>query len=109
MPAHILCNSNDIPEGASRGFTLIDNTTLFVVKKDGEFFVYINSCPHLGIELEWIEDQFLDSEAALIQCSTHGALFTIENGACISGPCLGKSLTAIPFTIEHNHLVIDYP
>jgi nitrite reductase/ring-hydroxylating ferredoxin subunit len=102
-----LCNIDDIAEGSSKGFALTNNDTVFVVKKDGALHVYKNSCPHLGIELEWLEDQFLDSEGALIQCSTHGALFIIESGECVSGPCLGKTLTAIPFHINNNTIIVD--
>lgn len=58
-------------------------------------YVYKNRCPHRGVGLEWLPDQFLDSSASLIQCATHGALFLIEDGECIAGPCEGKSLTAL--------------
>jgi len=46
--------------------------------------------------LGWQPDRFLDDSASLIQCATHGALFLIENGECIAGPCAGQSLTAVP-------------
>jgi nitrite reductase/ring-hydroxylating ferredoxin subunit len=68
---------------------------IFAVHRFGELFVYHNRCPHLGIELEWLADQFLDSEGELIQCATHGALFTIESGLCVAGPCTGEALDAI--------------
>lgn len=101
-----LCHLDEIGEGQSRGFTLPNQETVFAVKRDGQVYVYRNSCPHLGIELEWLEDQFLDSEGALIQCSTHGALFVIESGECVAGPCLGKALQAVPFRIEDNRILI---
>jgi len=102
----ILCNNEDIPEGTTKGFTLEDNSSVFCVKKDNQLFIYKNSCPHLGIELEWVEDQFLDSDGALIQCSTHGALFIIENVECVAGPCQGEALTSIPFTIDTNNNIV---
>ncbi len=77
-----LCHIDDIEEGCSKGFEVL-NKYLFAVKKDGRTYLYYNYCPHLGTPLEWQEDQFLDSDGALIQCSTHGALFLIENGQCI--------------------------
>lgn len=95
MTTHTLCHIDEIAESRSKGFTLPDGSSVFAVKKDGQIYVYRNSCPHLGIELEWQEDEFLDSEHALIQCSTHGALFIIENGECVAGPCMGQSLTPI--------------
>lgn len=92
-----LCHINDIDEQCSKGFE-INDTSLFAVKKDGQIFVYQNHCPHLGVELNWLEDQFLDSDNALIQCATHGALFLIESGECVAGPCMGEVLTSIMHT-----------
>ncbi len=106
MNTETLCHIDDIAEGEPRGFPLTNNETVFAVKKDGQLYLYKNSCPHLGIELEWMEDQFLDNERALIQCSTHGALFLINSGECISGPCLGKSLQPVPFHIIDNRVVV---
>lgn len=101
----ILCHSNEISEGKSKGFQ-IGERFVFAVKKHGRIYVYENSCPHLGIQLEWQPDEFLDSEASLIQCSTHGALFKIEDGECLSGPCLGQSLIAVDFTINDEQLIV---
>ena len=36
----------------------------------------------------------------MILCATHGALFRIEDGHCLSGPCVGESLTPLPVSIE---------
>ncbi len=33
--------------------------------------------------------------ASLIQCATHGALFLIESGECVAGPCAGQFLAAL--------------
>ncbi len=70
-------------------------TSGFAIRKDGEIYAYRNSCPHLGIPLDWQPNQFLDTEGELIECSTHGALFLIETGECISGPCSGDALKPI--------------
>ena len=90
--------ANSIPEDGSISFTY-NKQNMFAVRKNGALFLYSNSCPHLGIALEWVENQFLDTSKTMIQCANHGALFVIENGNCVSGPCSGKKLTAIPFDI----------
>jgi nitrite reductase/ring-hydroxylating ferredoxin subunit len=97
----ILCHSDEIAEGKSKGFQL-DETFLFAVKKHGQIYIYQNSCPHLGIQLEWQPDEFLDIDACMIQCSSHGALFKIEDGECLLGPCQGQSLIAIDFSITND-------
>lgn len=98
---------DEIDEDSSKGFTLDNGQTIFAVKKDGQVYVYRNRCPHLGIELEWQEDRFLDSDNALIQCSTHGALFIIESGECVAGPCLGEALEPIAFRLEGGNVYIS--
>ncbi len=98
-----LCNGVDVIEGASKGFQL-DGQQLLAVRKDGILHVYLNRCPHRGIPLEWLPDQFLDSSGSLIQCATHGALFLIESGECVAGPCAGASLQSIP-SIERDGII----
>jgi len=89
-----LCAPHELTEGQSRGF-VIDGEKLFAVRKDGQVFAYRNRCPHRGIPLEWLPDQFLDHSASLIQCATHGALFLIDSGECVAGPCAGQALEAL--------------
>ncbi|MBR9805004.1 Rieske 2Fe-2S domain-containing protein [bacterium] len=101
-----LCHIDDIPDEASKGFQL-DGLALFAVKKAGAVYVYKNQCPHLGVQLEWLDDQFLDSEQALIQCATHGALFIIESGLCVSGPCLGEQLQTVRHEIKDGNILVD--
>ena len=101
-----LINVDEIEEGTSKGIE-INNLYMFAVKKDGEVFLYWNRCPHLGPPLEWEEDKFLDADGALIICSTHGALFEIESGHCLAGPCKDKHLQAIPFTLDNGMLKVE--
>lgn len=101
-----LCAYTDIDEASSRGFN-INGKSLFAIKKDGEIFVYENLCPHLNIALEFAPNQFLDNEQAFIVCSNHGALFEIETGNCISGPCINQSLTPLPFEVKENMIFLS--
>lgn len=90
-----LCASDELDEGSSRGFR-VAGSALLLVRRDGRAYAYRNRCPHRGIPLEWQADQFLDVSGSLIQCATHGALFLIESGECVAGPCAGESLEALP-------------
>jgi len=101
-----LCHIDEIAEGQAKGFELADKK-LFVVKFRGEYYLYENSCPHRSIPLEWQPDQFLDYDKTFIQCATHGALFKIETGMCISGPCVDDHLTPIPFVINNDHITLS--
>lgn len=100
-----VCAAEDIEDGAAKGFTIADHS-IFALKRDGQLYVYRNSCPHLGVELNWRENQFMDMDGTLIQCATHGALFAPETGECLAGPCYGQYLEAIAFTIEAGRLYV---
>ena len=102
----VLCAVSDIPDGGTRGFVL-PQAELFAVRSGDNVSVYLNRCPHLGIPLQWQEDDFLDNEKALIRCSTHGALFEKHSGLCISGPCRGESLWQITCTINAGIVELD--
>lgn len=89
-----LCAPSELAEGQSRGF-LVETLNLLAVRRDGRVHVYLNRCPHRGVPLEWQADRFLDDSGSLIQCATHGALFLIDSGECVAGPCAGQALQAI--------------
>lgn len=100
-----LCSTQEIPESTAKGFSL-NGKSLFVVHHNGEYFAYLNQCPHRGIALEWQPDQFLDIEKNFIQCATHGALFRIEDGECVAGPCPGETLTPLEIHVENEHIFL---
>ncbi|MEM8593221.1 MAG: Rieske 2Fe-2S domain-containing protein [Pseudomonadota bacterium] len=101
-------HTNDIDDDSSKNASHPD-ANLFMVKKDGLVYVYVNSCPHLSIPLEMNQDEFLDSEHHFIQCSTHGALFNAHDGLCVSGPCSGESLMAVTSKIEDGKILVQLP
>lgn len=107
---HILCKTSDIEDPGSKSFEVkIKRKTqsIFVVHKNGEFFAYYNKCPHTGATLEWQEDQFLDLDKELIQCATHDALFMIDSGECVAGPCVGDHLETLKLSVQADELHLD--
>jgi len=106
MAEHVLCDLEDIPDGGARGFA-VERTLLLVVRRDGNLYAYVNSCPHIGTPLDFSPDRFLSYDAKYILCSTHGALFRIEDGHCISGPCAGDSLDPINVAVHNGQVKIS--
>jgi nitrite reductase/ring-hydroxylating ferredoxin subunit len=89
-----LCAPDELVEGQSRGFFVAGRKVL-AVRRDGRAYAYLNRCPHRGLALEWRDDDFLDASGSLLQCAHHGALFLIESGECVTGPCAGQALEKI--------------
>ena len=77
----------------------------FVVRKDDDYYGYVDRCPHAGLPLSQELDDYLTPQADLISCSWHGALFRIASGRCIGGPCAGASLTPWPVGIVDGLIV----
>lgn len=98
----VLCALDDIPDGGSRG-VLPDARGRhrgFVVRRGGQVFGYVNNCPHYDrAPLGWKRDEFLNGARDHIMCSAHGALFRIEDGVCVIGPCLGQALVPLALRV----------
>jgi nitrite reductase/ring-hydroxylating ferredoxin subunit len=68
---------------------------------------FVNRCPHQGTPLHVVADHFLDAEGEHFVCSTHGARFRITDGVCVSGPCLGAGLAALPVRVAEGWLHVS--
>jgi nitrite reductase/ring-hydroxylating ferredoxin subunit len=102
-PGTRLCALADLPEVGARRFDFRhedDMFAAFVVRRGGQVFGYVDYCPHNGWPLAAVEDRYLTREKDLILCGAHGALFRIEDGFCVAGPCADASLTAWPVTVR---------
>jgi len=92
----------DIADGQSAGFaveTPDKKIAVLAIRRGERVYTYNNSCPHIGAPLDFQAGQFLNLTRQYILCSSHGALFRIEDGHCVSGPCVGRALQEIK-----NHL-----
>lgn len=61
---------------------------------------WLNVCPHAGRRLDWAPGKFLVSKDGHLVCAAHGAAFELPSGLCVSGPCRGQSLQAVPVRME---------
>jgi nitrite reductase/ring-hydroxylating ferredoxin subunit len=98
-----LAKTDEIGNDTAQEFSLTQYQPpleLFVIRKSGRFFAYLNRCPHTGVNLNWMPHQFFDIENEFIQCATHGALFTVADGRCVRGPCAGAYLQPAPIVIQ---------
>ena len=106
-PGTRLCALADLPEVGARGFDFRSDDQVFagfVVRRGAEVFGYVDSCPHAGWPLA-VADRYLTREKDLLVCSGHGALFRIDDGLCVAGPCADAALIAWPVEIRDGEVV----
>lgn len=97
-----------IPDGKARNFVLqlrAGRFHGFVVRQGEQVHGYVDRCPHAGVPLAQQLDDYLSPAGDLIACSWHGALFRIEDGLCVAGPCVGQHLTPWPVTVADGQIV----
>jgi nitrite reductase/ring-hydroxylating ferredoxin subunit len=108
-PGDVLCALAEIADPGGRGFIVeLAGATreIFVMRRGAAVFGYANDCPHVGTSLDWQPDVFLNVDRTLIQCATHGALFRIEDGVCIAGPCNGERLQPVAVELVAGAVVL---
>lgn len=117
--ANRLCALDDIPDGGACALIIpvIKNSptdpqetarqSIIAVRQGNSVWLYVNACPHIGAPLDMEPGQFLNYDKTLILCANHGALFTLDGGLCIHGPCVGKALNSIPCRVEGSAVYLN--
>jgi nitrite reductase/ring-hydroxylating ferredoxin subunit len=106
-----LCSLAELPDGGQREGREFESgdehsSSLVVVRVGSEVFGYRNRCPHRGSPLNWTPDRFLDAERRHIVCATHGAVFRVEDGECVSGPCVGDTLERVALLVRDGEVFL---
>jgi nitrite reductase/ring-hydroxylating ferredoxin subunit len=104
-----LCALEDVAEGDAKGFVArvaSKQRNIFVVRKDGGYLAYLNYCPHAKNLLDHTPGVFFNADRSLLRCSFHGALFRIDDGFCVEGPCEGENLSPLELEIADGALVL---
>jgi len=105
----VLCSLDEIASPGARGFRFREGEAVFagfVVRRGDAVFGYVDSCPHAGWPLAGPSGRFLTRDNDLILCGGHAALFRIEDGAMVAGPCQNVALTPWPVRIAGSDIVV---
>jgi nitrite reductase/ring-hydroxylating ferredoxin subunit len=108
--ARVICPLHELEATGARGFTLGEGDWPlrgFVVRRGDAVHAYVNHCPHAGFPLNWQPDVFLAPGGGHIRCIMHGALFELETGVCVAGPCMGHGLQPLPITVRDGYVLLD--
>jgi len=88
-----LCRSTDLVDGGQAvPFEVVfggQTCRAFAVRWQGRPHAYLNRCAHVAMEMDWQPNQFFDDTGRWLLCSTHGAAYQPDTGACAGGPCRG--------------------
>ena len=111
LPIH-LCALAELPEGSAREgreFFAPGNAlpSIFVLRGGRGLVAYLNRCPHRRTPLNWTPDRFLDEERRHVVCATHGALFRVEDGRCLAGPCQGDALEVVAVEVRDGEVYAE--
>lgn len=97
-----------VADGAARNFVIdlrAGRFHGFVVRRGDGVVGYVDRCPHMGVPLAQRLDDYLSADGTRIVCSWHGAIFAVEDGRCLGGPCAGAALTPWPVELRDGEIV----
>ena len=81
----------------------------FVVRQGEAVYAYQNFCMHAGHPLNCRPDGFLTGDGKQIICASHGAIYEIQSGECVAGPCPGKKLRSVGVEVRDGEVVVRGP
>jgi len=95
----LICASGELAEGGDGVRFEVEwegkTSPAFAIRHGGRVYAYLNRCAHIAMELDWKPGKFFDADGVYLICSTHGALYAPETGACRGGPCRGAALVGL--------------
>ena len=69
---------------------------------------WLNRCRHLAVRLDQDDPgHFATSDHRHLVCGKHGALYRLEDGECVAGPCRGAQLRALPIVVDGENAYLD--
>lgn len=97
-----------IDDGAARNFVVQTSAGRFhgFALRDGDTVTgFVDRCPHAGLPLARVLDDYLTADGHYVACAWHGALFDRVSGRCVGGPCVGATLATWPLAVIDGHIV----
>ena len=106
-----ICGCDQLEEAARGHCFLIKEPNgavvpAFAIRFDGRFFAYINRCGHIAVRLDYMPGEFFSDDGQTLMCSTHGAEYSPETGACLGGPCYGIGLDPLNIVEKDGQLYL---
>ena len=109
MAEVILCRLDEVPESSAKLATARVGERTFeviVVRRGPAAWAFANRCPHFSVGLDAQPGVLHLYRGALVMCAHHSAMFRLDDGMCIDGPCEGHGLDPVPVRVEGDHVVL---
>ena len=104
-----ICSLEEIPDGGGHIVQLPQEAKYigFLVLRSGDScYVYINQCPHFGVQLAASDSQLIYSAHHWVNCNVHYARFRWEDGLCEAGECEGEFLQKVTIKILNGKVIV---
>jgi nitrite reductase/ring-hydroxylating ferredoxin subunit len=108
----LIARVGELTHGQSKKFTLRRggrDCEAMLLNYRGNHYAYVNRCPHVGITLDWVDNQFFTVDNRYVMCANHGAVFEPPTGECVWGPCVGASLESLALDIQGGKVFVFCP
>jgi nitrite reductase/ring-hydroxylating ferredoxin subunit len=108
----LIATVGELAHGASKKFTIRRGefaSEALLINYQGELLAFVNRCPHVGIALDWVDNQFFTVDQRYLMCANHGAVFEPATGECVWGPCVGAALQKLQVEIEGRKVFARLP
>jgi nitrite reductase/ring-hydroxylating ferredoxin subunit len=108
----LVAKSGELSHGESKKFVLRCGGAAIeamLINYQGNHYAYVNRCRHVGISLDWVDNQFFTDDRRYLICANHGATYEPKTGICIWGPCAGEYLRAVPLDLKRGKIYARCP
>lgn len=109
----VICAAAELQDGGRAWRFQIEQTDgapplpAFAVRYRGKVYAYVNACRHIPVELDLRDGEVFDLSGRYLVCSMHGACYEAHTGYCVSGPCRGQRLIAVPVFEQDGNICIN--
>ena len=102
--SQLLCRFSDLIEAQPQQFD-VAGTPIVVVRIGEQVYALEDRCSHEDFPLS---DGLVEVDECQIECSRHGAMFSLETGAAFSLPAI-KSVATIGVRVIDGHVEVTLP
>jgi len=108
----LVARAGELSHGESKKFVLPCGGTAveaMLINYQGNLYAYVNRCRHIGISLDWVDNQFFTDDGRYLICANHGATYEPKTGICVWGPCAGEYLHSVPLEFKGDKIYARCP